>query len=89
MSKIIRTAAKAKETEAPKYEVLEDIADLGKRGKATLKLRYIKWGDNEPKYDIRAWKEDEDGNEISLKGTTLSGEELIALRDALNGMEEE
>lgn len=89
MSKIIRTETKEKTVEAPKYEVLDDIAVLGKRGKATLKLRYVKWGDNEPKYDIRAWKEDEDGNEISFKGTTMSGEELIALRDALNEMEEE
>ena len=75
---------KAKATDDFNYEVIEDIAVLGQRGKYTLKLRYVSFNGKDPKYDIRPWGVDDDGNERMAKGISLSGEELQALKDVLN-----
>ena len=80
----IKTNTKTKATDNFNYEVLEDIADLGKRGKYTLKLRYVSFNGKDPKYDIRPWGVDDEGNERMAKGISLSGEELQALKDILN-----
>ncbi|WP_245252306.1 YdbC family protein [Paenibacillus sediminis] len=50
----------------------------------TKELRSISWNDKEAKYDIRDWSED---YERMGKGITLSKEEIVALRDFLNGLE--
>ncbi|WP_342773007.1 YdbC family protein [Paenibacillus zeisoli] len=50
----------------------------------TKELRSISWNDKEAKYDIRDWLED---LEKMDKGVTLSKEEIVALRDFLNGLE--
>ena len=80
------TNTKAKATNDDfQYEVLEDIATLGKRGRNyELKLRYVSFNGNDPKYDIRPWGVDDEGNEKMLKGISLSGEELQALKNVLN-----
>lgn len=79
------TANKATKNDDFSYEVIEDIATLGKRGRNyELKLRYVSFNGNEPRYDIRPWGVDDDGNEKMLKGISLSGEELQALKDVLN-----
>jgi len=75
-----------KERDRQDFEVLEELGTISVRGKVTLKLRYVKWGDNAPKYDIRPWKVDEEGNEIGLKGITLTGEELLTLKGILSEM---
>lgn len=82
---IHKTTAKANEKEF-KFEVIEKCGVLGKRGKATLELRYVSWNDAEPKYDIRPWYVDDEGNEACYKGYTLSGEELEALGEILDEM---
>lgn len=66
------------------YEVIEDFGFLGTRGNYELRLRLVAWNGNEPKYDIRPWKDDPDRGEICGKGITLSGEELEALQNILN-----
>lgn len=71
----------------PTYEVLEECGILSTNSKGwELKLRYISWNGNEPKYDIRSWKEDVNGEKYS-KGITLTGEELESLLEILKGME--
>jgi hypothetical protein len=50
----------------------------------TEKLNLIRWNDRDPKYDIREWSPD---HAKMGKGVTLSKEEIIALRDLLNGLE--
>ena len=82
---IHKTTVKANENEI-KMEVIEKCGVLGKRGSSTLELRYVAWNGREAKYDIRPWKEDEEGNETCLKGITLSGEELEALGELLDKM---
>ena len=66
-----------------KYTVLEEVATVSESNGWELKIRYMKWGDNAEKYDIRKWKTDEDGNERCGKGIGLTGEEIEALTNAL------
>lgn len=61
------------------YEVLEDYGVVGKRsGDWELRLRYVAFNGNEPKYDLRPWKDTEDGERMG-KGIQISGEELESL----------
>lgn len=46
-------------------------------------LNIVQWGDNIAKYDIRAWNQD---HTKSGKGVTLTLQELIAFKKALNMM---
>ena len=81
---IRKSNTKAKE---PTYEVLEECGTLSTNSRGwEMKLRYISWNGNEPKYDLRSWKEDETGEKCS-KGITLTGEELETLLKILKGME--
>ena len=84
--KIITTATETKELT---FNVVDKLFEIGKRGqKACVRLDYASWGDGDPKYELRIWKE-KDGVMIPTKGIGLTGEELIALRDKLNEMETE
>lgn len=68
-----------------KMEILEDCGTLSTRkGGWELKLRYISWNGGEPKYDLRPWKVNEQGEEVCNKGITLTGEELEALVALVN-----
>ena len=81
---IRKSNTKAKD---PTYEVLEECGTLSTNSRGwEMKLRYVSWNGNEPKYDLRSWKEDETGEKCS-KGITLTGEELEALLGILKGME--
>ena len=72
-----------------KYEVIEDYGSLSGDEDATngKRLRLVKWNNGEPKYDIRPWSLDENGNEIMGKGVTLTGEELNELLEILKRMD--
>lgn len=69
----------------PEFEVIEEMFELGKRGNGTVRLDYGSWNGNEPKYELRVWKE-KDGIMQATKGIGLTGEELIALKNALDEM---
>lgn len=80
-----KAGTKAKQDDF-KYEVVEECGTLGQRnGGYELKLRLIKWNGNDPKYDLRCWKETDEGEKM-LKGQTMSGDELEALYGILKGM---
>jgi hypothetical protein len=69
-----------------KFEIVKKIGVLSKSEKGwTKELNLIRWNNREPKYDIREWAPD--GQTMS-KGVTLSKEELVALRELLNKMED-
>lgn len=77
---------KSKATEETKeinYEVQEDFGGVPTSGGYELKVRYISWNGKEPKYDIRAWKTNEDGTETCRKGLTLTGEQAEGLYNIL------
>ena len=46
-------------------------------------LSLVSWNDKDPKYDIREWSPD---HSKMGKGVTLTKEEIVKLRDMLNGL---
>ncbi|HEX5838899.1 MAG TPA: PC4/YdbC family ssDNA-binding protein [Anaerolineales bacterium] len=68
-----------------KYEIVRKIGVLSTSASGWAKeLNLVSWNDREPKYDLRDWSAD--GSKMG-KGVTLTREELLALRELLNGME--
>ncbi len=68
-----------------KFEITQNIGILSESSKGWSKeLNLISWNDRDPKYDIREWSPEHDK---MGKGVTLSKDEIIALRDMLNGLE--
>ena len=67
-----------------KFTVVEEIAVLSEAGNWNKELNIVKWGDNEPKYDIRTWN---NGRTRAGKGITLSLEEIKELKKALNSLD--
>jgi hypothetical protein len=68
-----------------KYEIVKKIGVISKSSSGWAKeLNLVSWNDREAKYDLRDWSAD--GSKMG-KGVTLTREELLALRELLNGME--
>lgn len=68
-----------------KYDIVENLGILSESQRGwTKEFNLISWNDREPKYDIREWAP---GREKMGKGVTLSKDEIIALRDILNGID--
>lgn len=72
-----------------KYEVVEKLGILDSDSPSPKELRVVIWGENDPKYDIRQWKQNEDGTETPFKGITLDNEELYSLYEILKEMNED
>lgn len=67
------------------YEIEESVGVISETKSGwTKELKKISWNNREAKYDLRDWAPD---GEKMGKGITLSDEELIKLRDLLNGMD--
>ena len=71
------------------YEVLKVFGTLDSDADMQKELRLISWNGKEPKYDVRGWGVDENGNETMTKGITLDAEELQSLFDILTEMNDE
>ncbi len=69
-----------------KYEVKEKIGVISEGKNSKKELRLISWNDKEPKYDIRDWWQDKDGNEKMGKGITFTKEELKELAKLIKGI---
>lgn len=68
-----------------KYEIVEKLGVLGESGNGWAKeLNMVSWNDREPVYDLRTWNA---SHERMGKGITLSQDEIMTLRDLLNGMQ--
>ena len=68
-----------------KYEIVRKIGVLSTSASGWAKeLNLVSWNDREPKYDLRDWSAD---RSKMGKGVTLTREELLALKELLNGME--
>jgi hypothetical protein len=65
------------------YEIIEHIATLSINGTVTKELNKISFNGNPPKYDLRSWKRDGEGEQL-LKGITLTEDEIEILLDSLN-----
>jgi hypothetical protein len=67
-----------------KYEIVKKIGVLSTSASGwTKELNLVSWNDREPKYDLRDWSAD---RERRGKGITLSADELLALKELLNGI---
>lgn len=82
------TKAKAKDEEFS-MEILEECGTISENGKNRTLLRYISYNGKEPKYDLRQWYEDKNGNEKCGRGLTLTGEELIELYNIIGKLMED
>ncbi len=71
------------------YKIIESIAVISRRGSWAKELNIVKWGEHDPKYDIRDWNED---HSRCGKGITLTEDEasilLAAMQGRLRGIEE-
>lgn len=79
----------SKKKDELKYAVVEKIGVLDSDSPNPKELRVVAWGNNDPKYDIRNWKQNEDGTETPLKGITCDSEELYSLYEILRKMNED
>ncbi len=65
-----------------KFEIVENIAVLAEeRSGWTKELNLVSFNDAAPKYDIRTWDPE---HEKMGKGVTLSDDEMIILKEAID-----
>ena len=65
-----------------KYEIVKSLGVLSQSPSGwTKELNLVSWNYREPKYDIREWAPE---HTKMGKGVTMSGDEIILLRDLLN-----
>ncbi|MCM3161493.1 YdbC family protein [Metabacillus litoralis] len=68
-----------------KFDIQQNLGMISEGAKGWKKeFNLISWNGRDPKYDIRDWDEQ---HEKMGKGVTLSKEEVIQLREILNGIE--
>lgn len=69
--------------------IIRHIATLSDEVKSgtrwTKEINFVSYNGKEPKYDIRGWREDGDGEKVMLKGLTLDADEARELKIALEG----
>ncbi|WP_206460409.1 YdbC family protein [Anaerovorax sp. IOR16] len=65
------------------YKIIDSFGTLSRNEKSGWKkeLNLVSWNDGEQKLDIREWSED---HSKMSKGITLTKEEAVALKKALN-----
>lgn len=64
-------------------EILETFIEFPESRGYHLELNLVKWGENEPKYELRRWNDD---RSKMTKGITLTKEELLTLQDELSNI---
>ena len=68
-----------------KFEIVKNIATLSTdKGGWTKELNLVSYNDAVPKYDLRSW--DPEHHKMG-KGITLSKEEMVILKDAIDVMD--
>jgi hypothetical protein len=69
-----------------KFEIIKKLGVLSKSASGwTKEINLMRWNDRDPKYDIREWSPD---GEKMGKRATVSREELLALKELLNIIEQ-
>lgn len=69
------------------YIIERHIATIGSIGDLSTELNVVRYCDGKAKYDLRKWRTGSSEKKMQ-KGVTLTRDELLLLRDALNSMEE-
>lgn len=69
------------------YKIKKQIVTLSDNGKLSTELNVVRFGNSEPKYDLRRWRRFLSSGEKKMqKGVTMTAEEVVKLRDALNSL---
>ena len=67
------------------YEIVEELGVVSEgSGGWRKELNLVSWNGKAPKYDIRDWAPE---HEKMSKGISLTAQDLLALRDLLNGLD--
>ncbi len=67
------------------YEILEHFGVISETSNGwTKELNLVSWNKHKPEYEIRTWEHE---NSKAGKGITLTHEELITLKELLDGMD--
>jgi hypothetical protein len=67
-----------------KFEIIDHLKVLSEGSKGwTKEVNIISWNNRKPKVDIRDWDE---AHEKMGKGITLTKDELVKLKELLNGL---
>ncbi|KRN32203.1 YdbC family protein [Weissella halotolerans] len=65
-----------------KFEILEEFGTLAtSKSGWELQLNFVKWGANQPKFDLRTWSPD---HKKMGKGITLTHDELVNLDQVID-----
>jgi hypothetical protein len=68
-----------------KYDIINEIGIISENSKGWRKeINLISWNGGEPKYDIRDWAPE---HEKMGKGTNLTKDEVMKLKEILNTIE--
>lgn len=68
-------------------EVIKRVGTISTRKNNTLELRIVSWNGNAPKYDIRGWYVDSDGNERCTKGISVTKAELSSIYEVIKDVD--
>ncbi|MEA4972946.1 MAG: PC4/YdbC family ssDNA-binding protein [Candidatus Metalachnospira sp.] len=63
------------------FKILKAYGVIGESRGTTKELNLVKWGNGEPKFDIREWPEEHDK---PFKGIALTSDQLLSLRTAID-----
>lgn len=66
------------------FNIKGSFGEIGKSGSWSIELNLVQWGEYQPKYDIRAWSDD---HSQMGKGISLTKEQLVNLRNLLEGLD--
>ena len=67
------------------FEIVKNLGVVAPgKGGWNLELNLVSWSGRPPKYDLRSWSPD---HQKMGKGSTLSAEEITALKNLLNSIE--
>ena len=70
------------------HEITKHFGTLsGNDSTISMELNLVSWAENRPVYDLRRWKNKEDGDKIPLRGLVLKIDELKELKKLLQEME--
>ena len=67
------------------YTIEKRFGTVSNAGALPIELNLVSFNGAEPRYDLRKWRE-RDGERKMQKGITFTREELLGLRDFLNGL---
>ena len=68
-------------------EVIKRVGTINTRKNNSLELRIVSWNGNAPKYDIRGWYVDSDGNERCTKGISVTAKELSSIYETIKDVD--